>query len=192
MAPHRQNGHGPTGEGIVCTMPRFDQDACRRRRASNAPVFASRVNAASREPDKSPSARRHPEVLLARPHFLEPLLRRTDRPLILRNARTGLAVATEIESAFTSAERRKGLLGRNGLGPGQALVIAPTNLVHTFAMRFPIDILFVARDGRVVKARSAVPARRIAGAWRGFAVIELAAGELQRSDTRHGDTIEVA
>lgn len=131
-------------------------------------------------------------LFLARPHFLEPLLRRTDRPLILRNARTGLAVATEVEAAFTSAERRKGLLGRDGLGPGQALVIAPTNLVHTFAMRFPIDILFVARNGRVVKARSAVPARRIAGALRGFAVIELAAGELQRSDTRQGDTIEVA
>jgi uncharacterized membrane protein (UPF0127 family) len=59
-------------------------------------------------------------------------------------------------------------------------------------MRFPIDILFVARDGRVVKARSAVPARRIAGALGGFAVIELAAGELQRSDTGQGDRIEVA
>lgn len=59
-------------------------------------------------------------------------------------------------------------------------------------MRFPIDILFVARDGRVVKARSAVPANRIVGALRGFAVIEMAAGELERSGTRQGDRIEVA
>jgi uncharacterized membrane protein (UPF0127 family) len=101
-------------------------------------------------------------------------------------------VASQVETALTSAERRKGLLGRDGLAPGQALVIAPTNLVHTFSMRFPIDILFVARDGRVVKAKDSVPARRIAGALRGFAVIELAAGELRRSDTRQGDTIEVA
>ena len=111
---------------------------------------------------------------------------------MLRNARTGLLVATELETAFDSADRRKGLLGRNGLAPGQALIIAPTNLVHTFAMRFPIDILFVARDGRVIKVRNAVPQRRIAGAWGGFAVVECAAGQLEASGTRAGDRIEVA
>lgn len=101
-------------------------------------------------------------------------------------------MATSVETAFSSADRRRGLLGRDGLSAGQALVIAPTNLVHTFAMRFPIDILFVARDGRVVKLREAVPPRRIAGAWEGFAVIEMAAGEARRSDTREGDVLEVS
>jgi uncharacterized membrane protein (UPF0127 family) len=101
-------------------------------------------------------------------------------------------VATRVETAFSSADRKRGLLGRDGLEPGHALVIAPTNLVHTFAMRFPIDILFVARDGRVLKVSSAVPPRRIAGSLRGFAVIEMAAGEASRSDTRVGDLVEVA
>jgi uncharacterized membrane protein (UPF0127 family) len=100
-------------------------------------------------------------------------------------------VATHVETAFSSADRKKGLLGRDGLAPGQALVIAPTNLVHTFAMRFPIDILFVARDGRVVKISGSVPPRRIAGALRGFAVVEMAAGEASRSDTQPGDVLEV-
>ena len=72
------------------------------------------------------------------------------------------------------------------------MVIAPSNLVHTFAMRFAIDILFAARDGRVLKISSAVPPRRIAGSLRAFAVIEMAAGELERADTRVGDVIEVA
>src|ERR671912_132148 len=111
---------------------------------------------------------------------------------MLRNTRTGLLVATKLETAFDSAERKKGLLGRDGLAPGQALIIAPTNLVHTFAMRFPIDILFVARDGRVIKVRNAVPRRRIAGAWGGFAVIECAAGQIETSGTRAGDRIELA
>jgi uncharacterized membrane protein (UPF0127 family) len=71
------------------------------------------------------------------------------------------------------------------------LIIAPSNMVHTFFMRFPIDILFVTRQGRVVKASPNVPARRIAGALRGFAVIELAAGELARSQTVAGDRITV-
>src|SRR5918993_4161814 len=111
---------------------------------------------------------------MSRPHFLQPLLRRGAPPMQLRNARSGLVVATVVETAVTSEDRRRGLLGREGLAPGHALVIAPTNLVHTFAMRFPIDILFVAKDGRVIKVREAVPPRRIAGAWGGFAVVECA------------------
>jgi len=124
-------------------------------------------------------------------HFLQPLLRRSAGPHVLWNTRTNLPVATQLQGAFDSATRRKGLLGRDGLGSGVALVIAPTNLVHTFAMRFPIDILFVSRDGRVLKVRHAVPKRRIAGAWGGFAVVELAAGALEGSQTRSGDQLEL-
>ena len=58
-------------------------------------------------------------------------------------------------------------------------------------MRFAIDILFVAKYGRVIKVRRAVPPRRIAGAWGGFAVVELAAGGVDVSGTRAGDAIEV-
>ena len=100
-------------------------------------------------------------------------------------------MATVVETAFDSASRNRGLLGRDSLAPGHALIIAPGTLVHTFAMRFSIDILFVDRNGRVLKVRPAVPARRIAGAFGSFAVIELAAGELKSSDTRAGDVIEV-
>ncbi|MBA2302720.1 MAG: DUF192 domain-containing protein [Acidobacteria bacterium] len=128
---------------------------------------------------------------MSRPHFLQPLLRRSAGTPLLRNTRSGLPVATNIEAAVSSTDRRRGLLGRDGLAPGQALVIAPTNLVHTFAMRFAIDILFVTRDGRVLKVASAVPPRRIAGAWGGFAVVEMAAGGAEFSDTRAGDVIEI-
>jgi hypothetical protein len=129
---------------------------------------------------------------VSRPHFLEPLLRSKGDSPQLRNVRSGLPLATRVETAFSSADRKRGLLGRDGLEAGQALVIAPTNLVHTFAMRFAIDILFAARDGRVLKIAHAVPPRRIAGALRGFAVIEMAAGEAERAGTRVGDVIEVA
>jgi uncharacterized membrane protein (UPF0127 family) len=129
---------------------------------------------------------------MSRSHFLQPLLKQAEgRPLQLRNIRSGLPIATTIETAFESADRKRGLLGRDGLASGQALVIAPTNLVHTFAMRFPIDILFMARDGRVLKVRRAVPPRRIVGSWSAFAVVELAAGQADASDTRPGDSIEV-
>lgn len=128
---------------------------------------------------------------MSRPHFLRPLLRRAAPPHGLINARSGLPIATTIEPAFESADRRRGLLGRDGLPAGHAIVIAPTFLVHTFGMRFAIDLLFVARDGRVLKVRHAVPPRRIAGAFGAFAVVELAAGALDPSGTRAGDLIEV-
>ena len=107
------------------------------------------------------------------------------------NARNGLPLATTLEPAFDSTARKRGLLGRNSLPPQHALIIAPSNMVHTFFMRFPIDILIAARDGRVVKVRADVPARRIVGALRGFAVIEMAANELRRADVRAGDRLLV-
>ena len=124
-------------------------------------------------------------------HFLQSLLKRGHPNARLRNVRTGTDVATTLETAFSSADRNRGLLGREGLAPGHALIIAPTNLVHTFAMRFAIDIIFVSKSGRVIKVRRAVPPRRIAGAWGGFAVVELAAGGVDVSGTRAGDSIEV-
>jgi hypothetical protein len=124
-------------------------------------------------------------------HFLRPLLKRSEGPLRLLNERTGLSVATTLEGAFDSASRKRGLLGRDSLPQGHALIIAPSNMVHTFFMRFAIDILIAARDGRVVKARQNVPARRLVGALRGFAVIEMAANELERSGTAAGDRLLV-
>jgi uncharacterized membrane protein (UPF0127 family) len=58
-------------------------------------------------------------------------------------------------------------------------------------MRFPIDILFVSRDGRVLKARRALPARRVTGSVGAFAVIELAAGRVDQSQTMIGDHLSI-
>jgi uncharacterized membrane protein (UPF0127 family) len=127
---------------------------------------------------------------MSRAHFLQPFLRRSASTPTLRNVRTRLPVATTVETAFASSDRRRGLLGRDHLPPGHAIVIAPTFVVHTFGMRFAIDLLFVARDGRVLKVRQAVPPRRIAGSLGAFAVVELAAGEIESSGTRAGDSIE--
>lgn len=124
-----------------------------------------------------------------RPHFLQPLLKRSAGPLVLRIEGRPEPVATTLEGAFDSATRKKGLLGRDGLPAGTALIIAPCNLVHTFAMHFPIDLIFAARDGRVLKIKPAVPARRIAGAWGAFATIEMAAGSAGRADVKVGDRL---
>jgi uncharacterized membrane protein (UPF0127 family) len=109
----------------------------------------------------------------------------------LTNTRNDRVVADTLLRAFDSASRRQGLLKRDFLAEGSALVIAPTNAIHTFFMRFAIDVAFVAKDGRVVKLRRAMPPWRIAAAWRGYAVVELAAGALDRAEVRPGDVLRV-
>ena len=91
--------------------------------------------------------------------------------------------------AGNSASRRKGLLGRDSLDPGCAVVIAPCQGVHTFGMRFAIDIVAVARDGVVVKIRSDVPRRRIVLALRAFAIMEFPPGSAAAADLRVGDRL---
>lgn len=125
------------------------------------------------------------------PGFLKPLARSPGDPFALRNTRNGLLVAGRLEPAFDSDTRRRGLMGRHGLAPGSALVIAPSNSVHTFFMKFPIDIVFAGRDGRVLKVRPGVGPWRMTGALRGFAVIELPSGSAQLADVRVGDVLEV-
>ena len=123
--------------------------------------------------------------------FLDPLLRKAASPLALTNTRNNRVVAETLLTAFDSKSRRTGLLKHDSLPEGSALIIAPSNAIHTFKMRFVIDVAFVAKDGRVLKVRRHMPQRRIAAAWRGFAVVELPAGALDRTDTRPGDVLRV-
>ena len=109
----------------------------------------------------------------------------------LTNERTGAVVAWDLATAFDSESRRTGLLRHTALGEGTALIIAPSNAVHTFFMRFPIDLAFVTRDGRIVKVKGSVGPWRLAAAIRAFAVIELAAGRLERTETVRGDRLIV-
>jgi len=126
------------------------------------------------------------------PTFLSPIMAGSAESYVLQNSRTGRVIAGEVEPAFESKARNRGLLGRAGMDDGSALILAPCSSVHTFFMRFAIDVLFVASDGRVLKLYPALPAWRIAFAFRAFAAIELPAGTAAASDTRSGDTLTLA
>ena len=123
--------------------------------------------------------------------FLSPLLKAPRQVHHLQNRRNGLILAVSLIPAFDSKARRKGLLSHSTFDEGSAMLIAPSNAVHTFFMRFPIDILFTARDGRVVKACARVKPWRLAASLRGFAVIELPSGTLARCETRAGDMLAI-
>jgi uncharacterized membrane protein (UPF0127 family) len=124
-------------------------------------------------------------------HCLSALARDPASPLALVNCRTGIPIATRLIAAFDSATRRQGLLDRSSLSPGAALILAPCSSIHTAFMQFPIDALFLDRAGTVLKATSDVHPWRVRMVWRGFAVVELAAGAVAGSGTRVGDMVEL-
>jgi hypothetical protein len=72
------------------------------------------------------------------------------------------------------------------------LVIAPSQGVHTFGMHFPIDVIGVARDGRIVKIKSSVCPRRVVLSFRAFAMVELGAGATASARIRLGDLVVLA
>ena len=124
------------------------------------------------------------------PHFLAQAL---DNPggfslCVVGSSRT---LATYAELAANSAARRRGLLGRDELPAGHALILAPTQGIHTFGMRFAIDVVSVSRMGVVVDIRRRVPRRRVVISWRAFAMIELPAGAAESVGIAVGDRLAV-
>jgi uncharacterized membrane protein (UPF0127 family) len=114
-----------------------------------------------------------------------------DRYALLREE-SGQVLATRVEPAFDSRSRRRGLLGRDALEEDTALIIAPCSGIHTFFMRFSIDVVFVTRAGKVLKTSPALPPWRIRIAFGAFAVIELPVGTIARSGTNVGDGLGLA
>jgi uncharacterized protein len=100
------------------------------------------------------------------------------RPLV---DETGRVVVERCERADRMGARMRGLLGRDGLEPGEGLWIARTGSVHTFFMRFPMDAVFLDKGLRVRKVVPAVRPWRFAWCRRAKSVIELAAGEADRT-----------
>lgn len=109
--------------------------------------------------------------------------------IALVNERTHAAVATDVEVAATRAARRRGLLGRDGVGESTALMLTPCVAVHTAFMRFPIDVIFLDRDGFAVKLVAELRPWRIAAAAGAHSVVEMAAGSLRRQSVAVGDRL---
>jgi uncharacterized protein len=79
--------------------------------------------------------------------------------------------------ATSFLQRLGGLLMLPRLREGQVLVLAPCNSVHTLFMRYAIDVAFVDKQGRVLKLVEQLRPWRAAICWRGYAALELAAGQ---------------
>jgi uncharacterized membrane protein (UPF0127 family) len=107
------------------------------------------------------------------------------------NISKGVTIASKVIWAGTSETRRRGLLGRDALAADEGMYIVPTQWIHMFGMRFPIDVAFLAADGKVLHIHHKLKPNRLSRpVWRAEGALELAAGILQETNTEVGDIIQ--
>jgi uncharacterized membrane protein (UPF0127 family) len=113
------------------------------------------------------------------------------RELILRRD-DGTIVCERLTLADSPLPRLRGLLGREGLEPGEGLLLRPASSIHTFFMRFPIDAVFLDRALVVLGIADGVEPWRAASRRGAKAVLELPAGERFRRGLEIGDQLTLA
>jgi uncharacterized membrane protein (UPF0127 family) len=108
------------------------------------------------------------------------------------NLATGHVIADKVKIAQDYRSRSIGLLNRTSFSREEGLLIKPCNSIHTFFMKFPIDVLFLDKKGKVVKIRkSLVPWRLCAATKRGYMTLELMDKALDAVQVNVGDPIGI-
>jgi uncharacterized membrane protein (UPF0127 family) len=111
-------------------------------------------------------------------------------PMRAVNLTTGEEIAGNVAVARSLFARVKGLLGKSEMAPGEGLLIEPCKGIHTFGMRFGIDVVFFDRRNRVVAVRRGLAPNRLTPFYfRAVGVLELPAGALDRISPKVGDEV---
>ena len=103
----------------------------------------------------------------------------------------GAVICERCSIARNSLTRMRGLLGRRALAQDEGLLLRPAGSVHTFFMRFPIDIVFLDADNRVMRVSADTRPWRTAATRKARAVLELAAGEAMRVGLEPGHVLRL-
>lgn len=89
----------------------------------------------------------------------------------------GVTVIEEVHEAKGMRQRMRGLLGREGLQERTAMLLSPCSSIHTWFMRFSLDLIFLDKQNRVVRVcRNVKPWGMVWGGASAFKVLELEAG----------------
>jgi uncharacterized membrane protein (UPF0127 family) len=109
----------------------------------------------------------------------------------IRNQTRNAVLATSADVADTSAKRRTGLLKHQRLEPGAGLWITPCESVHTFFMKFAIDLVYLDRQNKVRKVRHAVSPWRLSACLTAHSILELPSGTASQTGTQPGDQLSI-
>jgi uncharacterized protein len=109
----------------------------------------------------------------------------------LQRSGDGALICSGCAVAERPVARMRGLLGRSGLAPGEGLLLRPAPSIHTFFMRFPIDVVFLDWDLKVLAVTENVRPFRIASHRAARTVLELPAGEVARLRIEVGQQLQL-
>ncbi len=113
--------------------------------------------------------------------------------MIITNLTRKTVIATKAVVADSIGLRIKGLLGKNQLAAGEALIIKPCNSIHTFGMRFAIDVVFIDRDNKITGIIHNLRPNRITGIYyKAYYTIELPSRALPSTLSELGDIIQIS
>jgi len=112
---------------------------------------------------------------------------------VVRNATRDATIADRVRVAASPLARLRGLLGTSSLPPGHGLLLRPCKQVHSFFMQYPLDLVFVDAEDRVVETVAEFPKNRISPlVASAAAVLELPSGALATAPARPGDRLSIA
>jgi uncharacterized protein len=106
------------------------------------------------------------------------------------NRTRGTVLGTCVSLANDLPSRSRGYLFRAPPAAGEGILLTPCRAVHMFGVRFPLDVLFISEDGRVVAAYPELkPWRRSRVHGSALYALELPAGTIRATDTAPGDVL---
>ena len=110
----------------------------------------------------------------------------------LKRRSDGKLIVNDCELANTMWLRMKGLLGRTHLPEDTALLIKPCNSIHTFFMKFPIDVAFLSKEQKILAVYNSLSPWRLSKIyWKADSVVEFSSGKLKSVGIRVGDILDL-
>lgn len=109
----------------------------------------------------------------------------------VRNLTRSVSLGDSVEVADEGSRRAIGLLKHTGLEAGHGLWITPCEGIHTFFMKFAIDVVFMDRKRRVRKVVPALRPWKLSVCLPAHSVLELPAGVIAQTGTARGDQLEI-
>ena len=108
---------------------------------------------------------------------------------ILHDADSGTLLLATVYRTTTPWERLRGLLGRLPLAAGEGMLIDPCGSVHTFLMRYPVDIVYLSRDLVITKIVASLAPSRVSMGFGAAMTLELVAGAAADLSLRRGQAL---
>ncbi|KDR93781.1 hypothetical protein SAMN02745945_00976 [Peptoclostridium litorale DSM 5388] len=110
----------------------------------------------------------------------------------LYNVSKECKIASKANMADSFFKRLRGLMGKRGLGKEECLIITPCNSIHTFFMKFPIDVIFVDGECKVVKLiRGIAPKKMVMPVKGAYFIVEFDSRNEMTCEIEEGDILKI-